>query len=251
MSGHNKWANIKARKTVQDAKRSKMFTKLIRELTIAAREGGGDPESNPRLRTAIENAKAANMPKDKIEAAIKKGTGESSGEELFEIMYEAYAPGGVALLISVVTDNKNRTAQEIRHTLSKHGGTLAESGSVAWNFERKGLLTVPKEEVDDLEELLLLAIEAGAEDIDEETDPIEIITSPENLTSVRNALKEAGYTVNEQLTYLPKTTVKASDEDAEKILKLLDALDEMDDVQDVYGNYDIDDEVMERLAANL
>ena len=224
MSGHNKWANIKARKTVQDAKRSKMFTKLIRELTIAAREGGGDPESI-QTKTAIENAKAANMPKDKIEAAIKKGTGESSGEELFEIMYEAYAPGGVALLISVVTDNKNRTAQEIRHTLSKHGGTLAESGSVAWNFERKGLLTVPKEEVDDLEELLLLAIEAGAEDIDEETDPIEIITS-ENLTSV-NA--KAGYTGNEQLASCQKLRLRFPMKTQKRYLNCW-ILDGMDDV---------------------
>ncbi|PNR97151.1 YebC/PmpR family DNA-binding transcriptional regulator [Petrotoga sp. 9PWA.NaAc.5.4] len=251
MSGHNKWANIKQRKTTQDAKRSKMFTKLIRELTVAAREGGSDPEANPRLRTAIDNAKAANMPKDKIEAAIKKGTGELEGEELTEIMYEAYAPGGVALLISVVTDNKNRTAQELRHVLSKWGGSLAESGSVSWNFERKGLITVPKEEIEDLDEFMLATIESGAEDIDETADPIEIVTSPENLTKVRNTLKQMGYTVRDQLTYIPKTTVKLSEEDAEKLLKLLDALDDMDDVQEVYGNYDIADEVMEKLAANM
>jgi len=251
MSGHNKWANIKHRKGSQDAKRSQMFTKLIRELTIAAREGGGDPEANPRLRTAVENAKAANMPKDKIESAIKKGTGELEGEELTEIMYEAYGPGGVALLISVVTDNKNRTAQEVRHVLSKWGGSLAESGSVSWNFERKGLITIPKEEVEDIDEVMLLAVESGAEDLDENTDPLEIITTPETLTQVRNALKEAGYTVSEKLTFLPKTTVKLSDEDAEKLLKLLNALDDMDDVQEIFGNYEIDDEVMERIAANI
>lgn len=251
MSGHNKWANIKHRKSAQDAKRSQMFTKLIRELTIAAREGGGDPESNPRLRTAIENAKAANMPKDKIESAIKKGTGELEGEELSEIMYEAYGPGGVALLISVVTDNKNRAAQEVRHVLSKWGGSLAESGAVSWNFERKGLITVPKEEVEDIDELMMMVIDSGAEDLNENTDPIEIVTAPENLTQVRSALKEAGFTVTENLAFLPKTTVKLPEEDAEKLLKLLNALDDMDDVQEVFGNYEIDDEVMERLAANL
>jgi YebC/PmpR family DNA-binding regulatory protein len=251
MSGHNKWANIKHRKSAQDAKRSQMFTKLIRELTIAAREGGGDPESNPRLRTAIENAKAANMPKDKIESAIKKGTGELEGEELSEIMYEAYGPGGVALLISVVTDNKNRAAQEVRHVLSKWGGSLAESGAVSWNFERKGLITVPKEEVEDIDELMMMVIDSGAEDLNENTDPIEIVTAPENLTQVRSALKEAGFTVSENLAFLPKTSVKLPEEDAEKLLKLLNALDDMDDVQEVFGNYEIDDEVMERLAANL
>ncbi|RAO99368.1 transcriptional regulator [Petrotoga sp. 9PW.55.5.1] len=251
MSGHNKWANIKHRKSAQDAKRSQMFTKLIRELTIAAREGGGDPESNPRLRTAIENAKAANMPKDKIESAIKKGTGELEGEELSEIMYEAYGPGGVALLISVVTDNKNRAAQEVRHVLSKWGGSLAESGAVSWNFERKGLITVPKEEVEDIDELMMMVIDSGAEDLNENTDPIEIVTAPENLTQVRSTLKEAGFTVSENLAFLPKTSVKLPEEDAEKLLKLLNALDDMDDVQEVFGNYEIDDEVMERLAANL
>ncbi|MDN5341757.1 YebC/PmpR family DNA-binding transcriptional regulator [Oceanotoga sp. DSM 15011] len=251
MSGHNKWANIKHRKGAQDAKRSKAFTKIIREITIAARDGGGDADANPRLRSAVDKAKAANMPKDKIETAIKKGTGELEGEELTELLYEGYGPAGVALLISVVTDNKNRSAQEIRHLLSKGNGSLAEAGAVSWNFERKGLIKVPKEEVSDMEEFMMQAIEAGAEDITEDTDPIEITVEPDLTSDVREALKADGYSIEDELTYNPKTTVNISGNDAEKLLKLLDNLEDNDDVQQVFGNYDIDDAELEELSKKL
>ncbi len=250
MSGHNKWANIKHRKGAQDAKRSKIFTKIIRELTIAARDGGGDTESNPRLRVAVEKARGANMPKDKIETAIKKGTGELEGEILMENLYEGYGPEGVALIISVVTDNKNRAAQELRHILSKHGGSLAESGAVAWNFEKKAIITVSKEEIADAEEFMMQAIELGAEDIDESSDPVEITTESDQMATVRDGLKDLGYSsVKGDLTYNAKTTVKISGNPAEKLFKLLDALEDNDDVQNVYGNYEIDDSEMERLAS--
>jgi YebC/PmpR family DNA-binding regulatory protein len=251
MSGHNKWANIKHRKGAQDAKRSKIFTKIIRELTIAARDAGGDPDSNPRLRAAMDKAKDANMPKDKIETAIKKGTGELEGEELHELLYEGYGPAGIALIISVVTDNKNRSAQEVRHILSKHGGSLAENGAVSWNFERKALIKVPKNEVEDFEEFMMDAIEAGAEDIDENSDPLEITTDPDSMAQVRDTLKEAGYSADEELTYIPKNTVSISGNDAEKLIKLLNVLDDNDDIQDVYGNYDIDDAEFERISESL
>ncbi|MCD6450346.1 MAG: YebC/PmpR family DNA-binding transcriptional regulator [Thermotogaceae bacterium] len=251
MSGHNKWANIKHRKMAQDAKRSKIFTKLIRELIVAAREGGGDPEKNPRLRAAIERARAANMPKDNIEKAIKRGTGELGGDQLYEITYEAYAPGGVALLIKVVTDNKNRSAQEVRHVLSKYGGNMAESGSVGWIFERKGVINIPRDKVEDVEELAMLAIDAGAEDIKDDDDPIQILTAPEDLSKVRNALTEAGYEVDASVSYIPKNTVKVEGTDAEKLLKLLNILEELDDVQEVISNFEMDDAEMERILATL
>ena len=251
MSGHNKWANIKHRKMAQDAKRSKIFTKLIREIIVAAREGGGDPEKNPRLRAAIERAKAANMPKDNIERAIKKGTGELEGEQLHEITYEAYAPGGVALFIKVVTDNKNRSAQEVRHILSKYGGNLAESGSVSWIFERKGIINIPREKVSDVEELAMVAIDAGAEDIKDDEDPIQIITAPENLSAVKDAIEQAGYEVEASVSYIPKNTVRVTGADAEKLLKLLNALEELDDVQEVISNFEMDDAEMEKIMASL
>ncbi len=251
MSGHNKWANIKHRKMAQDAKRSKIFTKLIREIIVAAREGGGDPEKNPRLRAAIERAKAANMPKDNIERAIKKGTGELEGEQLHEITYEAYAPGGVALFIKVVTDNKNRSAQEVRHILSKYGGNLAESGSVSWIFERKGIINIPREKASDVEELAMVAIDAGAEDIKDDEDPIQITTAPENLSAVRDAIEQAGYEVEASVSYIPKNTVRVTGADAEKLLKLLNALEELDDVQEVISNFEMDDAEMEKIMASL
>ncbi len=251
MSGHNKWANIKHRKMAQDAKRSKIFTKLIREIIVAAREGGGDPDKNPRLRAAIERARAANMPKENIERAIKRGTGELEGEILYEITYEAYAPGGVALFIKVVTNNKNRSAQEVRHILSKHGGNLAESGSVSWIFERKGIINVPRDKVEDVEELAMIAIDAGAEDIKDDDDPIQIITSPENLSAVRDAIVNAGYEVDASISYIPKNTVKVTGADAEKLLKLLNALEELDDVQEVISNFEMDDKEMEKIMATL
>lgn len=251
MSGHNKWANIKHRKAAQDAKRSQIFTKLIRELTVAAREGGGDPESNSRLRSAIERAREANMPKDTIEKAIKRGTGELEGVEYIEVMYEAYAPGGVAVLIRALTDNKNRTAQELRHVLSKNGGNMAESGSVGWMFDRKGLITVPKEQIADIDEFMMLAIDAGAEDIKENEDPVQVITAPEDMAAVRDKLSEAGYTVQSSLTYLPKNTVRVTGNDAEKLLRCLNGIEDLDDVQEIFANFEIDDREMEALMEKI
>ncbi|MCD6442905.1 MAG: YebC/PmpR family DNA-binding transcriptional regulator, partial [Thermotogae bacterium] len=210
MSGHNKWANIRHRKAAQDAKRSKMFTKLIREIMVAAREGGGDPEKNPRLRAAIERARSANMPKENIEKAIKRGTGEIEGVSYEEVVYEGYAPGGVALMIRALTDNRNRTTQEIRHILSKNGGNLAESGAVSWVFERRGVINVDRSSVADVDELVMMAIDLGAEDIKENEDPIQIITDPSNLMEMKEKLAEAGYKVEANLSYIPKNTVRVS-----------------------------------------
>ncbi|MBO8139647.1 MAG: YebC/PmpR family DNA-binding transcriptional regulator [Thermosipho sp. (in: Bacteria)] len=250
MSGHNKWANIKHRKAAQDAKRSKIFTKLIREIIVAAREGGGDPETNPRLRAVLERARAANMPKDTIEKSIKKGTGELEGVDYQEIIYEAYAPAGVALYIYAMTDNKNRTAQELRHLLSKHGGSLAESGSVAWLFDRKGVIEIPKEKIADFEEFAMVAIDAGAEDIIED-DPIQVITTPDMLTEVSKKLAENGYEGEAKVTFIPKNTVHITGSDAEKVLKLISVLEDNDDVQEVYANFDIDDAEMEEIMSKL
>lgn len=248
MSGHNKWANIKHRKGAQDAKRSKVFTKIIRELMVAAREGGSDPNTNTSLRAAIERARGANMPKDTMEKAIKKGAGELEGQTFSEALYEGYAPGGVALLIRCLTDNKNRTAQEIRHTLSKYGGSMAESGAVSWMFERKGIITVSKEQISDLDEFQLLAIEAGAEDIKDDTDPIEIITFPDSVSDVKTALEENGYSLSYEMSYIPSNSLKVEGSEAGKLFKLLDILEDNDDVQEVYDNSDIDEAEMEALA---
>lgn len=251
MSGHNKWANIKHRKMAQDAKRSQLFTKLIRELIVAAREGGGNPDTNPRLRAAIERAKEASMPKENIERAIKRGTGEIESAEFQEIIYEAYAPGGVALYIRTLTDNKNRTAQELRHILSRHGGSLAEPGSVGWVFERKGIVQIPREQVANVEELMMMAIDAGAEDIKDQEDPIRIMTSPEDVMKVKDTLETNGYKVEATVGYVPKNTVRVTGKDAERLLTLLNALEEMDDVQEVFSNFEMDDAEMEALLAQL
>ncbi|MEN3007531.1 YebC/PmpR family DNA-binding transcriptional regulator [Pseudothermotoga sp.] len=251
MSGHNKWANIKHRKMAQDAKRSQLFTKLIRELIVAAREGGGNPDTNPRLRAAIERAKEASMPKENIERAIKRGTGEIEGAEFQEIIYEAYAPGGVALYIRALTDNKNRTAQELRHVLSRHGGSLAEPGSVGWVFERKGIVQIPREQVANAEEVMMIAIDAGAEDIKEQEDPIRIIASPEDVMKIKDALEANGYKVEASIGYVPKSTVRVTGKDAERLLTLLNALEDMDDVQEVFSNFEMDDAEMEAILAQL
>ncbi|ODN30340.1 YebC/PmpR family DNA-binding transcriptional regulator [Fervidobacterium thailandense] len=250
MSGHNKWANIKHRKAAQDAKRSKIFTKIIREIIVAAREGGGNPDTNPRLRAVLEKAKEANMPKETIERSIKKGTGELEGEKYEEVIYEAYAPGGVALYILALTDNKNRTAQELRHLLSKNGGSLAESGSVAWIFERKGVIEIPAEKVPNMDEFMLMAIDAGAEDI-EEGDPVLVYTAPENLSDLKEALAKNGFEGTAKITYKPKNTVKVTGADAEKVLKLIDILEDNDDVQEVFGNFEIDDAELEAIMQKL
>lgn len=239
MSGHSKWATIKRKKAVLDAKKGKIFTKLIKELTIAAREGGGDPAGNPRLRLAIDNAKSQNMPQDNIDRAIKKATGELEGVTYHELTYEGYAPAGVAILVEVATDNKNRTVAEVRHIFSKNGGSLGENGSVAWMFDRKGIITIPKQgkKEDDIMEIIL---DAGADDLTTEEEFYEIQTSVESFETVRRALIEKKLTVeNASLQWIAKNTIEVKGEDAEKVMKLIEALEDNDDVQNVYSNADI------------
>ena len=249
MSGHSKWSTIKRKKGANDAKRGKIFTRLIKEITVAARSGGGDPEGNPRLRSAIATAKTENMPKDNIARAIKKGTGEIAGEVYDEILYEGYGPGGVAVLVECMTDNRNRTVADVRHYFTKSNGNLGESGCVAWMFEKKGLILVDKETVSE-EELMDQALEAGAEDMVEEGDEFQIFSAPEELDDVRNALEEAGVTfLDASVSMMPKNTVDVTDEKvARALLKLLENLEEHDDVQNVHANFDIDDELMEQLG---
>jgi len=248
MSGHSKWATIKRKKAANDAKRGALFTKLIREITVAARSGG-DPEANPRLRTAIDNARAQNMPNDTIEKAILRGTGALPGVVYEEITYEGYGPGGAALFIEVTTDNRNRSASEVRHILTKHGGSLGEPNSVAWLFDRKGSIIIPSEGVDE-ENLMMAALDAGAEDVINQRDTFEVVTTQETLYSVRTALEAAGFHVeNATLAMVPKTSVRVEGQDAVRLLKLIDALEESDDVQNVYSNFDIDESVMEQIQA--
>lgn len=247
MSGHSKWANIKFRKERQDAKKGKIFTKLIKEITIAARSGGGDEDMNPRLRTAIQNAKAANMPTKNIENAIMKGTGELPGVVYEEVAYEGYGPGGVAMYIECTTDNKNRTVSEIRHLLSRYGGNLGESGCVAWMFDKKGLIQISKQNYDE-EELMLTAIDAGAEDFKVEDEFFEVYTNYEDLDEVNSRLGEKGIHVeNAQITFIPQSTIQLEGKPAEQMLKLMEAIEDNDDVQDVYANFDIDEEIMENI----
>jgi YebC/PmpR family DNA-binding regulatory protein len=249
MSGHSKWHSIKHKKARVDAQRGKIFTRLIKEITVAARMGGGDPEMNPRLRTAVAAAKAANMPSKNIDNAIKKGTGELPGVVYEEIIYEGYGPGGVAMHINVMTDNKNRTVAEIRHLLSKYGGNLGESGCVAWMFEKKGLVRVIKENHDE-EELFMIALDAGAEDVQSDDDEFyDIYTEFENLESVKDEMEKKGIQIEEAVhTMIPQNTVKLEGKQAEQMIKLMEMLDDHDDVQDVNANFDIDDEVLAQLA---
>ncbi|HPE69837.1 MAG TPA: YebC/PmpR family DNA-binding transcriptional regulator [Thermotogota bacterium] len=252
MSGHNKWANIKHRKGAQDKKRSSLFTKLIRELTIAAKEGGGDADSNPRLRAAIDKARQGNMPKDTIEKAIKRGTGELEGVEYVEIMYEGYGPAGVAMLVFTQSDNKNRTAQEIRHVFSKYNGNMAESGAVSWVFEKKGSMNVEKEKIADMDEFMLEVLDAGAEDIDDSTDPVSILTLPENLMKVADVLNEQGFEPRDvEFTYEPKNSVTVTGRDAEKVMTLISHLEDLDDVQNVYANFDIEESELESIMEQM
>ncbi len=244
MAGHSKWANIRHRKAAQDAKRGKIYTKLAREITVAAREGGGDPESNPRLRAAIERARKFNMPKENIERAIKRGTGEIAGEAYEEVTYEGYGPGGVAIIVKCLTDNRNRTASEVRHAFSKHGGNLGTSGCVSYLFERKGVITVSAEKFDE-DTVMMAAIEAGADDVVREDDKFVVYTEPSTLEDVRKGLIEAGVEVEEaKLDMIPTTTTRVEAETAQKVLKLLMALEDLDDVQEVYSNFDMPEEVM-------
>jgi len=250
VAGHSKWANIKHRKARADAQKGRLFTKLGKQLITAARQGGGNPETNFRLRLIIEKAKAANMPNENIERAIAKGTGELEGVTYEEMVYEGYGPGGVAIMLDILTDNRNRTASEIRHLFSRHGGNLGETGCVAWMFDKKGLLTVKKEGLPlDEDELLLLALEAGAEDVKEEEGLYEITTAPENFTAVRETLAAQGLTFETaEVTMIPQTTVEIQDnKEAERLLKLMDALEEHDDVQEVYANFELSSEVLAAL----
>ncbi len=251
MSGHSKWASIKHKKAAQDAKRGKVFTKLIKEITVAAREGGGDPEMNSRLRTAIARAKSANMPADNIERAIKKGTGELPGVSYESVAYEGYGPGGVAILILAYTDNKNRTVAEIRHLFSKKGGNLAGAGSVAWIFEKKGLIFVEGSKVDE-EKLFDIVIEAGAEDMKKEESNFEIYTEPSNLEAVKESIVNNGIEIqNAEITMIPSNTTPVNDVNiARQILSLMDVLEEHDDVEAVYSNFDIPEEIMNQIGEN-
>jgi YebC/PmpR family DNA-binding regulatory protein len=241
MSGHSKWHSIKHKKGATDAKRGKLFTKFIKEITVAARTGGGDPDANARLRKAILDAKAGNMPNDTIDRAVRRGTGAEEGVNYEEITYEGYGPGGVALLIEAVTDNRNRTVAEIRHMFSKNGGNLGEAGSVGWLFEKKGYIVVDKTAKPE-EELFDIAIEAGADDLRDDEDNFEIITSPENFESVQSAIKSAGIEPQmAEVSMVPQTYVKLEGGSAQQMLRLMEAIEDHDDVQKVYANFDIDE----------
>ncbi len=249
MSGHNKWSTIKHKKGAADAKRGKIFTKLIKEITVAARMGNsGDPDANPRLRSAILAARAENMPKDNIERAIKKGTGELEGVSYEECNYEGYGPGGAAILVESLTDNKNRAVAEIRHIFNKYGGNMGENGCVAWIFSKKGYISIPKGAVQE-DVLMEAALEAGAEDVKEDDTYFEVITAPEDFEDVKVAIEEASITFETaEITMLPSNTTDLSGKDAEKMIKLMDAMDDCDDVQKVYTNADIPDEIMESMG---
>jgi len=246
MSGHNKWSTIKHKKGAADAKRGKIFTKLIKEISVAAKLGGGDPAANPRLRTAVDKAKAENMPKDNIERAIKKGTGGMEGVIYEEIIYEGYGPGGVAVLVEVMTDNRNRTVSEVRSIFTKNNGNMGEAGCVSWMFDKKGLITFDKGV--DFEQLFEAAIEAGADDVAEEDEQIEVTTDPSNFIEVREALEAKGFKfANAEVTMIPQTMVALEGKQAESMLKMMDKLEDNDDVQNVYANFDISSEEMEKL----
>lgn len=241
MSGHSKWHSIKHKKGATDAKRGKLFTKFIKEITVAARTGGGDPDANARLRKAILDAKAGNMPNDTIDRAIRRGTGAEEGVNYEEITYEGYGPGGVALLIESVTDNRNRTVAEIRHMFSKNGGNLAAAGAVAWMFEKKGYIVVEKAAKPE-EELFDIVIEAGADDLRDDQDNFEIITSPENFDAVTSAVKSAGIqTQVAEVSMVPQNYIQLAGNEARQMLKLMEAIEDHDDVQKVYANFDIDE----------
>jgi YebC/PmpR family DNA-binding regulatory protein len=249
MSGHSKWSTIRRKKGAADAKRGKIFTKLIKEISIAARLGGGDPEGNPRLRGAIANAKAENMPKENIERAIKKGTGELEGTTYEELTYEGYGPGGVAVMVEVLTDNKKRTISEIRHHFSRHNGNLGESGCVSWIFTQKGLLFFDKNKVEE-EKLIEVVLDAGAEDVREREREFEVITDPDQYEGVKRAIDDAGLQYSfAEVTMVPQNTIQLRGKEAEQMLKLMEGLEDSDDIQRVYANFDIPDDVMERLVA--
>jgi len=250
MSGHSKWSTIKRKKGALDSKRGKIFTKIIKEITLAARLGGGDIEGNSRLRQAVLAAKTENMPRDNIDRAIKKGTGEIGGGEAYEeLTYEGYGPGGVAVLVEIMTDNKNRTVAEIRHIFSKHGGNLGENGCVSWLFDKKGSIVFDRKAINE-DELIELALEVGADDIREEENEIEILTDPSMLENVRDALEGKGLKyVQASIGMIPQNTVKLDEGKAEQMLKMIDKLEDNDDVQNVYANFDIDDAIVEKFSS--
>ncbi len=248
MSGHNKWSTIKHKKAREDAKRGKVFTKIIRELTVSAREGGGDPDGNPRLRAAVQAAKAANMPADNIKRAIQRGTGELPGVTYEAVTYEGYGPGGVAVMLDVLTDNRNRTTAEVRHLFSRHGGNLGENGCVGFLFARKGQLLVPRSEDLDEDTAMEKAIEAGAEDLDtDDPDYYRVLTAPDELHQVRESLEAENVTIESVgFDMQPSTTVQLDEARSAQMLRLMEAFDDHDDVQDVWANFDIDDAVFEQ-----
>lgn len=247
MSGHNKWSSIKHKKGAADAKRGKIFTRIVKEIILAAKSGGGDPEMNPRLRTAVNTAKENNMPKDNIDRAIKRGTGEIEGAAFEGIIYEGYGHNGVGIVVEVMTDNRNRSVAEIRHAFSKYGGNMAENGAVSWNFEQKGYFTVPATGLEE-DDFMMQALDAGAEDVQKNDEDFEIYTSPSDFHTVLGNMEKAGFPVhNAELTRIPKNTVNADDV-ASKLMKLIDFLEDLDDVQKVYANFEISDEVLEQLS---
>ncbi|HEY6015973.1 MAG TPA: YebC/PmpR family DNA-binding transcriptional regulator [Gaiellaceae bacterium] len=251
MSGHSKWSSIKHKKGAADAKRGKLFSKLSRAIIVAAKEGGGDPDNNLALANAIEKARSYSMPKDNIDRAIAKGTGEGGDAAAFEtVVYEGYAADGVAVLVEALTDNRNRTAADVRHAFSKNGGSLGTTGAVAWLFERRGIVLVPADGVDE-DELMLAAAEGGAEDVSLDGSSFEVVAEPEALNGVRAAIEAAGFTVESaEATMVPKTTVEIADEaTARKVMRLIDALEDNDDVQEVYANFDIPEQVLEAVAS--
>jgi YebC/PmpR family DNA-binding regulatory protein len=245
MSGHSKWATIKRKKGATDAARGRLFTRLIKEITIAARDGGGNPEHNPRLRLAIQTAKGNNMPADNIKRAVQRGTGELPGVTYEEVTYEGYGPGGVAILVDTVTDNPNRTVSEVRHIFSRHSGNLGQSGSVGWMFQRKGSLIVPKSGQKSAlseDDIMGIILEAGADDMQTESDAYTIVTSPQAFDAVKKALEDKGVLVETaSLQMIPQNTVKVTGREAEQVIKLMEAIEEHDDVQNVYSNFDIDE----------
>ena len=251
MSGHSKWAGIKHKKAAQDAKKGRIFTKIIREITVAAREGGGNPDINPRLRTAIDRAKEANMPGDNVDKAVKRGTGELPGVTYETCIFEGYGPGGVALLVETLTDNKNRTSAEVRNIFTKKNGNLAGSGSVAWQFQKKGYISVDKTKISE-DDLFSLVLDAGAEDLKGDEKQYEVTCAVKDLENVKAALKAKNIAwIQAEPTMIPSSTVKVNAGDAKLLLNLVEALEDHDDVQNVYGNFDIPDEILEAMAQEM
>lgn len=249
MAGHSKWKNIQRRKNAQDAKRGKVFMRLAKEVFVAAKQGGGDPDMNPSLRLAVDKAKSQNMPNENIDRAIKKATGDLDGVNYEELTYEGYGPGGVAVMVKVLTDNKNRTASEVRHAFNKNNGNLGENGCVSFLFDRKGYLVIDRSEKDlDEDEVMLEAIEAGADELETTDDAFEIYTSPENFSEVKDSLEESGYTFETaELTMIPQTYSFLEEGEARKMISLVEVLEDNEDIQDIYHNLDADEEVMEQL----